>query len=139
MNRKIQLILILLLVTGSVSLFAGNKPLSLKESEPADEAVNIAIDSEITLEFSNNVVNMKVSEHNAECISMTDAAGEPVDVEIVFPDDQMEPEKKRTVHVIPAGPLAKGTTYTVIIAREMKSKNGSFLGEEARISFTTAP
>jgi hypothetical protein len=136
--KKTYLVLVVLFVFASGFLFAGDKPLSLKESDPEHEDVDVPVDIEITLEFSNNVVNMKVSEHNAECFSLLDPEGEELEIEIVFPDDQLEPEKKRIIYIIPVEPLESSTQYTVVVSEELMAKNGNQLGEEVEITFVTA-
>jgi len=136
--KKINLVVVLLFVIGTGFVFAGDKPLSLKDSDPVNEAVDVPVDVEITLEFSNNVVNLKVSEHNAECLSLIDPDGEEVEVEIVFPDDQLEPDKKRIIYIVPVEPLLNGIEYTVVISEGLQAKNGMQLEEEVAITFTTA-
>lgn len=141
MTRKKRLIPILVLVLIALTalpLFAGNKPLSLKESTPIDGASDVPIDVTIELEFSNNVVNFSVAEANRECISLKSEDGKDVEIEVIFPDDQLYPEKKRQVTVQPLSPLKKGSVYMLLISGEFQAKNGSLLGEEQVIRFTTA-
>lgn len=135
--RKIALI-VLILYLGTAALFAGDKPLSLESSSPADGTTGVPLDQQILLVFSNNVVNMKVSERNAACFTLLNGRGEEVEMEVYFPDDQLEPENKRNITLIPAGSLEKNTTYTVVISPEVTAKNGAVLGEEVRLSFQTA-
>ena len=138
MKKRLLLIISILLLLTSTTVFAGDKPLSLKSSIPENGAINVAVESEIVLTFSNNVVNMKVLENNKECFSLLDAAGNEVEMEVYFPDDQIEPENKRIISLRPSGPLTAGTDYTVVISQELKSKNGSKLGDETQIQFRTA-
>lgn len=114
-----------------------NEPLELLSSSPEDGQSEVALDtSEIKLSFSKNVVNMRVKEKNAKCFSLY--AGEkelPFKVEMA--DDQLYPEYKRDIVLIPEQELEPGTTYNVVVLPELEAKSGVALGQETSISFTT--
>lgn len=115
---------------------SGN-PLTLVSSSPASGEEDVPINSTILLEFSKNVVNMSVKDNNAACFSLYQ--GESlIAVNVVMADDQMEPDKKRQIIVVPVEPLQPGTLYTLKISPEVTSKSGVSLGEQVQISFTTA-
>ncbi len=138
MLKKISVSIIILMLITAASAFAGNKPLLLKSSTPKDGETNVAIDTNILIEFTKNVVNMKVSKNNVGCFKMMDSSGRSIDIEVYLPDDQLEPENKRKITLKPIKPLCPDTKYTIIISSELKAKNGNSLGKELILSFVTA-
>ncbi|MDC7226514.1 MAG: Ig-like domain-containing protein [Spirochaetales bacterium] len=136
--KKTILIIIVFSIIASGSVFAGNKPVSLKSSVPEDGATAVAVDTAIELGFSSNVVNMTVSDNNLGCFSLLNAEGNEVEIDVYLPDDQMEPENKRNITLTPVKPLAPGTEYTLIISGELLAKNGNNLGKDNFVTFTTA-
>lgn len=111
-------------------------PLELASSTPADGDTGVALDTEIKLTFSKNVVNMQVKDINQGCFSFY-ADNRPVQVEVVMADDQIEPEYKRDIVLVPGEDLELNTNYTIKVAQELQSKSGSNLEKELTISFTT--
>jgi hypothetical protein len=109
----------------------------LEDSLPQNLAVDVETDSNIKLIFNKNVVNFSVKENNLKCISLKNEDGQVVPSELIFPDDQVEPDKKREVYIDPVENLNENTTYTVEIYSDMLAKNGSTLGETVYVSFTT--
>lgn len=109
----------------------------LEESTPQNNSVDVALDIEIMLLFNKNVVNMTVKENNAKCIVLKNSNGEIVSSELIFPDDQIEPERKREIIIKPNEPLNENETYKVEISSNMQAKNGSLLGETTYVLFTT--
>ncbi len=109
----------------------------LEDSLPQNLAVDVEPDSNITLVFNKNVVNFSVKENNIKCISLKNEDGQVVPSELIFPDDQIEPDKKREIYIDPVENLNENTTYTVEISSEMMAKNGSTLGKTVYVSFTT--
>lgn len=141
MKKTIVLTIILtmlLTLTAYASGDSGDKPLNLDTSMPEDGATEIPVDTEIQLDFSNNVANEKVREINMENIMLLDGSGNEVEVDIEIADDQLYPDLKRTIKLIPQENLKGGTTYQVVIGPEVQAKNGNAIGEEVTISFTTA-
>ncbi|MCR4419616.1 MAG: Ig-like domain-containing protein [Clostridia bacterium] len=114
-------------------------PLQLVSSSPADGERNVTLPLQaITLSFNKNVVNASVREANQRCFSLHTQDNQPVPIRVDMADDQIEPEKKRVVTLVPLAELKPGTTYTVRVAPELQSKSGATLGEELTISFSTA-
>jgi hypothetical protein len=109
----------------------------LEDSLPQNLAVDVDTDSNIKLIFNKNVVNFSVKENNLKCISLKNEDGQVVPSELIFPDDQIEPDKKREIYIDPVENLNEKTTYTVEISSDMLAKNGSTLGETVYVSFTT--
>jgi len=111
-------------------------PLGLVSSTPANGAQNVALDVKIKLVFNKNVVNMTVKENNQRCFSLS-AGTVAVPVDVQMADDQIYPELKRDVTLVPRQALKPGTSYTVVISRALQAKNGAVLGQDTKIRFTT--
>ncbi len=140
MKKTIVLTIILTMLltfTAYASGDSGDKPLNIDISIPEDGASEIPVDKEIQLDFSNNVANEKVREINMENIKLIDGSGNEVEVNIEIADDQLYPDLKRTIKLIPVENLKEGTTYQVVIGPEVQAKNGNAIGEEITLSFTT--
>lgn len=118
-------------------LAAGNKPLSLVSSLPENGSVDVANPLVIELEFSNNVVNLSVQEINRSAILLKDKDGNLQDIEIIFPDDQLEPDKKRLITVRSLSTLPAGKEFFLEIDGTLQAKNGSVLKEKQILNFTT--
>lgn len=114
-----------------------DNPLSLAESSPANGEQDVPLASEIKLSFNKNVVHMTVCNENKKCFALYAAGGSAVPVEVIMADDQMEPEKRRDIVLKPQQELAPGTAYTVKIASALRAKNGTTLGTETVVTFTT--
>ena len=137
MKNRVILILAFLVLIPFYTLYAGDKALSLKTSTPENGTTGVALDASLELEFSNNVVNMKVAENNKECFTLVDNTGLPAAITVIIPDDQIEPEKKRLIILSPVSLLHPGTTYTIVVSPALIAKNGNALEEETLITFTT--
>ncbi|HZX20893.1 MAG TPA: Ig-like domain-containing protein, partial [Clostridia bacterium] len=137
------LILVFMLIIQPI--FAGGEsegkkknPLVLVSGNLSDGAKDVPVQTEIILNFSKNIAHMTVLDENAKCFSLVDAEGKPVQVDVVIADSQIEPEKRRDVHIRPLHDLEPGATYTVVVAPSFQSKSEVKLGEELKINFTTA-
>ncbi|NMB27567.1 MAG: Ig-like domain-containing protein [Tissierellia bacterium] len=109
----------------------------LVESIPQIGATSVSVDTEIYLLFNKNVVNMNVKENNRNNIKLIDGDGKEVPIEIVFADDQIEPEKRREIIIKPVEPLAKSSTYKVQIFPDFMAKNGKTVGKLTEVKFET--
>ncbi len=112
-------------------------PLILVSSNPADGQKDVELPVLINLSFSKNVINMTVSDNNRKCFSLYSADGLLVPVEVIMADDQIEPEKKRDIAVKPLHDLKSGTSYTLKISQELRSKSGVCLEKPESITFVT--
>ncbi|MHB1420150.1 MAG: Ig-like domain-containing domain [Bacillota bacterium] len=112
-------------------------PLTLAASSPANGQKDVPLTSNIKLTFNKNVVNMAVKENNLKSIGLYTAADAKVPVEITMADDQIQPEYKDDITINPVNELLPSTTYKVIIAPELTAKNGTVLGKQVVITFTT--
>lgn len=114
-----------------------DEPLELVSSSPRDGQTGVGLDSEIRLSFNKNVANMVVKNINQRCFSLY-AGNEPVKIEVVIADDQMEPEFKRDIVIVPVDGLKPDRDYTLKVAAELQSKGGITLGQERTINFSTS-
>jgi len=125
----------LLLITNP--LFSGNKPLQLVTSslDQADNLVNC--NPVINFIFSNNVVNMKVSDMNKTCFTLQTLNEMLINIEVIMADDQIEPEKKRIISVKPLKSLSANTHYMLMISNSLSAKNGNTLSNDIKVEFKT--
>lgn len=114
------------------------QPLELLSVTPADGAVNVSLKPEITMVFNKNVVDLRVREANAQKFSMKDAAGNAVPIDVVMADDQIEPEKRDIITIVPREQLKPGTVYTVVVAPGLESRSSDKTDKEITVTFTTA-
>ncbi len=115
-------------------------PFQFVSSSIPNGAEDVETDTDIVLLFNKNVVNITVRENNMKCFKLKDSGGRGIPVDIIMGDDQVEPtqEVKRTVTVKPKSDLSSGETYLLIISKDLQAKNGSYLGKDTYISFSTA-
>ncbi len=95
------------------------------------------VGTQIKLLFNKNVVNFKVKENNSKCFKLLYENKEIIPMDIIFADDQIEPDKKREIILEPKEALKENITYTVEISSELQAKNGSNLGEKVSFDVTT--
>jgi hypothetical protein len=115
----------------------GSGGLNLVSSFPQNNDKDVTLPVEIKLEFSKNVVNMSVKENNLKCFSLSNSEGKSVPIEVQMPDDQMEPDRKREIIVVPKEELDQGSSYTLKINAALISKSGVNLGKDIEITFLT--
>lgn len=138
MKKTVVLVIALLMVFSlSVLAYSGDKQLQLQSSSIQDGAKDVSLTPEFKLEFTNNVVNMKVKEGNISAIKMLNMNKEPVNIEVEMADDQIKPEEKRVVLVKVKEALDSGEKYTLVIDKSFSSKNGTSLGKDINFNFTT--
>lgn len=141
-------LLVMLLVIGLVlstavsAVFAGNgngngdgSGGGSDEGLTLDEIV-VNADS-IVLTFSKNVVNIKVKDNNMTCFELKDANGNDVNFEVVMGDDQVDPDCKRIITIVPENYDAS-KTYTLTVKSNLTSKSGVSLTEDLSINLPTA-
>ncbi len=143
MKNKFVLWILVLFIFMSVPFSYGEKKegksgaFDFVESIPGDSARDVELDGQIKLLFNKNVVNFTVKDNNEKCFSIKDEKGKEIPINIIFADDQIEPDKKREIILSPRGQFSENTTYTIHISPELKAKNGDSLERDVSISFTT--
>jgi len=111
---------------------------TLVETNPQNGATGVDVSSPIWLLFNKNVVNVAVRDINKANIVLRDSDGDRVSATVTMKDDQIEPEYRREIVVVPSDPLNPGTTYKLIIGSAVQAKKGDTLGKTFTVTFTTA-
>ena len=111
---------------------------ALVETNPQNGATDVNVSSSIWLLFNKNVVNVAVRDINKANIVLRDSDGDRVSAAVTMKDDQIEPEYRREIVVVPSNPLAPGATYKLIIGSAVQAKKGDTLGKTYTVTFTTA-
>lgn len=146
MKKLVSFILIfVLLFSLGIAVFAeggdgsgGGKdiPFGLDSSSIPDGSTDVSLDEDIVLNFNKNVVNFTVKENNMTCFSMKDSKGNAVPITVIMGDDQIDHEIRRIITIHPSS-LSAGETYTLTISGNLKAKNGSSLGDDITLTFST--
>ncbi len=148
MKNKILLSIVILFIFISVNPIYGETAetqeqdgksiaFQLVESSPVNLSKDVKLNTEIKLLFNKNVVNMTVKENNSKCIKLLDENNNIVASELIFPDDQIEPDRKREIIIKPVNILNENTSYKIEISSNFQAKNGSLLGNTVLITFIT--
>lgn len=123
--------------SGGGSGGGSTEPLTIVTVTPADKSTEIAIDTPIKLEFSKNVAYATVRDANLKAVSLW-AGDQPVAAEITMADDQLEPDLRNFINIVPSEPLKEGTVYTIKVDTTLSSKSGDVLTAPITLTFTTA-
>ena len=112
-------------------------PLTLASSSVPDGAQNVDPNVHVVLTFTKNVVHFNVKENNLQCFSVTDSQGNAFPIRVVMGDDQVDPEAKRIVTIVPQSPYQAGETYTLTVKKGLTAKNEeNVLEEDVNLRFT---
>ena len=112
-------------------------PLTLASSSVPDGAQNVDPNVHVVLTFTKNVVHFNVKENNLQCFSVTDSQGNAFPIRVVMGDDQVDPEAKRVVTIVPQSPYQAGETYTLTVKKGLTAKNEeNVLEEDVNLRFT---
>jgi len=133
----IPVLLICMLFTANAIAADKKSSFALVSSSVEDGAEDVSCQPVVELTFNKNVINMSVAEQNMTCFTLLDAEENPVEIELIMADDQIEPEKKRIISVSPVAPLNPHASYTLLISEKLTAKNGNSLDEDISIAFTT--
>lgn len=123
--------------SGDGSGGGSTEPLTIVTVTPADKSTEIAIDTPIKLEFSKNVAYATVRDANLKAVSLW-AGDQPVAAEITMADDQLEPDLRNFINIVPSEQLKEGTVYTIKVDTTLSSKSGDVLTAPITLTFTTA-
>ena len=141
MKRVIATMTVLLAVLGMTVVAGDGKSdavLKMETCSIENGAVDLAVDGQIDMKFSNNVVNLKVKDNNMTCFHLYDSTGAEVAIEVIMGDDQVDTSVKNDISVKPTASLAAGESYKLVVAQSLMSKNGNAMAEDVTIAFTTA-
>lgn len=138
-GKRITLLIlatVLVMALFTTTAYAGDNPVSLDVSSIEDGQTDVPVDTSIELTFTNNVVNMSVRDNNMACFTLL-RDGTEVDIDVVMADDQIHPELKRIITIVPKSALQEGKTYQLVISGNLTAKNGNSIGSDTIIAFTT--
>lgn len=124
--------------SGDGSGGGSNVHFALVETKPKNGATDVNVNTTIWLLFNKNAVFMSLRENNKANIILKDADGDKVSAEVTMKDDQLEPEFRREMVVVPSEPLDPGSTYTLTVGKAVQAKNGQSLEKDYTVTFTTA-
>lgn len=82
-----------------------------------------------TVTFDKNVVNDTVWENNRKSFSLFSQSGENIPINVTRIPDTVDFSQRRNIFVEPVNPLVPGTSYTLKISPNLKSKTGVTLGQ----------
>lgn len=133
---KLMLSLMIVLACLSTVVHAGDGALALDSSSVTNGQTQVSVTASIDLVFSNNVINATVRENNMGCFSLM-RGNDQVAIDIVMADDQVQPDLKRIIHIVPKQALEKGQSYKLILTHALAAKNGSTLEKDITIAFKT--
>lgn len=141
-NRFVLWIMVIFIFANAISVYSADgdgksEALDLVESIPKDSSQAVELDTQIKLIFNKNVVNLTIKDNNSKCFSLSDSSKQIVPIDVIFADDQIEPDKKREITISPKEPLKENMTYMVEISPKLQAKNGTSLDKSISISFTT--
>lgn len=128
--------LVVLLVLLSTS-FAFAATFAVTETSPSDGQTGMAIDNMgVKVEFNQPVYSKKYNKSNTALCKLTDAKGKAIPLRVVFNP------KEPSVILVLADTTKKvtitgNTKYTMTIAPEFSAADGSQLGKQEKVEFTT--
>ena len=141
--KKLLVILVVTMMMSAVVINAGDgdgsgkSKLKLESSVPESGTSGVAVDETIKLKFSNNVVNLKVSENNMTCFTLLDSKGDEVAIEVLMGDDQVNQDIKNDVVIKPVNVFTENESYQLVISGQMMAKNGTLMEDDLVIEFDT--
>ena len=112
-------------------------PLTLESSSVSDGQADIPVNETIQLNFNKNICNITVLAANKKCFHLTDEAGSPVAIRLLFPDDQVQRKYRRQAFIQPVSELDENTRYKITVDRTLTAKNGTPIDNAYIITFTT--
>lgn len=108
-----------------------------------DNATDIPLNPKFKLEFDKNVVNILFWTNNSKCFSMKSSNDENVPLNVTKVDDTVSFDLRQFIFVQPVSPLKPGTSYQLIVSKDLQAKNGVAIlggttnGQGVSISFKT--
>ena len=114
-------------------------PLTLASSSVPNGSENVDPNVHIVLTFTKNVVHFNVRENNMKCFTVKDSEGNVVPIRVEMGDDQVDPDVKRIVTIVPQTPYKAGETYVLTVRHGLTAKNEeNVLERDVYLSFTIA-
>ncbi len=113
-----------------------SEPLSLVSSDPTEVSSEISLDTVFNLEFSKNIAYVTIRDNNIKAFTLWDNNTQ-VPVTVTMADDQLEPDLRNYVLVVPEEDLTPDTMYTLKVDSSLASKSGAVLSEPLELSYST--
>ena len=111
--------------------------LTLESASVSEGASDVAVNETIQLNFNKNICNVTVLANNKKCFHLTDAEGNAVAIQLIFPDSQVQRDYLREVFIRPVKNLRKNTQYRISIDNTLTAKNGTAIDNAHTLTFTT--
>ncbi len=112
--------------------------LALSGSNIASGEQNVAVNTDIKLTFSNNVITNAVRNHNLQCFSLESSKKQPVEIDVIMAEPNDSSEQKKDIIIHPRHDLHSNTVYVLTISESLQSSNQKLLGTDQVITFTTS-
>jgi len=122
--------------TGDGSGGGKDDPLALVSADPDVNAEAILVGSTFNLEFNKNIAYVTVRDNNIKAFTLWDGSTQ-VPVDVTMADDQLQPDLRNFVLIIPKEDLKSGTTYTLKVDNTLVAKSGAVLAEPMELTYTT--
>lgn len=131
------LCLVALIVTMTVSMCFGAESLKVEKSYPHDGQKNTTMENMgVKLWFNNDMGAKETIKGNEKCFTIIDDEGKALPIKVFYsPNDS-----KEVMVLLDATKQVKikdNTKYTLKISKELADNDGSQLGKDEEISFTT--
>ena len=111
-----------------VDVYDDTTPPAVDSVLPADSATDVAVDTEVTWTFSEDIQQRDITAGN---FNIVDDTGTEVDGELAYNPNTFE------VTFTPDANLANNTTYLAFVSGEVRDMAGNSMGDNYRTSFTT--
>lgn len=112
------------------------EPLKFVKSIPSSGAKNVSLKPLIHLFFNKNVVNDSVWQNNRKQFELFRGT-HPVPISVSRIPDTVDFSRRREIFVRTVNGLRPGTTYKLIIKKNLTSKSGKKLCKQIIITFKT--
>ncbi|KNZ40396.1 Ig-like domain-containing protein [Acetobacterium bakii] len=112
------------------------EPLALVSADPAVATEDILVGSTFTLEFNKNIAYVAVRDNNLKAFTLWEG-DTLVPVDVTMADDQLEPDLRDFVLIVPKEDLKAGTAYTLKVDNTLVAKSGAVLTEPMELTYTT--
>lgn len=131
----LSLVLITVMMLSGVVFAAGD--FTVEKTYPYDGETNTSIDNfGIKLYFNQPVLNEANVKHNAKCITVKDADGEVLPVKLFYSEKE-EGLAMALVETENQALVKQDTEYTVTLSSDFLAADGTELGEDVKITFST--
>lgn len=118
-------------------LCAAYLSLTLRGSNIASGDENIAVDTDIRLNFSNDVVAPAVRENNLRCFSLESSKKQAVEIDVIMAEADDNKGKLNEIIIHPRQVLQSNTAYVLTVSENLQGGNQKRLGTDKIITFTT--